>query len=182
MAPAGAAPRSVVEVEPTTATQQFSLFTGLLLVGLLWGGTNPFLREATLKRSGELEDPSSSPTSHPNDRTSKRFSPTRTTRTTTLSLRTLWGVLSHASFYLPFVLNQTGSLVYYLLLGTYEVSVMVPAANGIALLVTALTEFVLCRWRGAGEESRAVPHPTEVLGMMLILAGFALCTRAAEGG
>ncbi len=72
----------------------------------------------------------------------------------------LLSVLARAAFLLPFAINQCGSLVYYLLLGSCDVATMVPAANGAALLFTAatdigITRFVVGEGEGTGKGNAA---------------------------
>ena len=67
-------------------TKEVQQFFSFLLVGALWGCTNPFLRSGS---KGILKENNSK-------------------------------TLLNCRFVIPFALNQSGSLVYYYLLGTEE--------------------------------------------------------------
>ncbi|CAD7940583.1 unnamed protein product [Amoebophrya sp. A120] len=89
-----------------------------------------------------------------------------------LTWRRLSQILLNARFYLPYLLNQVGSVCYYFLLGEFDVKIMVPAANGLALAVTGITEFVL---------QHRCPGWREVAGILSILLGFSLCVASTAG-
>lgn len=109
---------------------------------------------------------------------SARSSPPRAASSTSnffstlLSLRHIVRILVSVRFYLPYGLNQLGSLVYYLLLGEFDVALMVPAANGLALAVTGVTELLVCHKR--------LPNSFELLGIACILLGVGLCVEATR--
>ncbi|XP_060938883.1 transmembrane protein 234 [Limanda limanda] len=88
----------------------------LLLVSVLWGCTNPFL-----KRGSEgIEDV------------------TRSGRMSQL-LAEVKFLFLNTKYLVPFLLNQCGSLVYYYTLSTAELSFVVPVANSLTFLCTLLT-------------------------------------------
>ncbi|KAM9571794.1 transmembrane protein 234 isoform 3-T3 [Salvelinus alpinus] len=106
----------------------------LLLVAVLWGCTNPFLKRGTEGIEHVKKD--------------NKF------------LQFL------AEYLIPFLLNQSGSLVYYFTLATTDLSLAVPVANSLTFLFTMLTGKLL------GEEfggKRAVG------GMVLTMVGITLC-------
>lgn len=115
----------------------------LLLVAVLWGCTNPLLKRATVgiehvERSNKV----------------LQF------------LAEVKFLFLNVKYLIPFILNQTGSLVYYLTLATTDLSLAVPVANSLTFLFTLLTGRLL------GEEFGG---RRAVAGMCLTLAGITLC-------
>ncbi|XP_034432827.1 transmembrane protein 234 isoform X2 [Hippoglossus hippoglossus] len=88
----------------------------LLLVSVLWGCTNPFLKRG----SAGIEDVSGS------SRTSQLLAEVKF-------------LFLNTKYLVPFLLNQCGSLVYYYTLSTAELSFVVPVANSLTFLCTLLT-------------------------------------------
>ncbi|KAJ8385544.1 hypothetical protein AAFF_G00184980 [Aldrovandia affinis] len=91
----------------------------------------------------------------------------------------LWGVPGELKFLflnvkylLPFLLNQSGSLVYYLTLATTDLSLAVPVANSLTFLFTILTGKLL------GED---IGGKGAVLGMCLTTLGVTLCVISSVG-
>ncbi|XP_022607006.1 transmembrane protein 234 isoform X1 [Seriola dumerili] len=115
----------------------------LLLVSLLWGCTNPFLKRGT----DGLEKV------------------TETNRVSQL-LAEIKFLFLNIKYLIPFLLNQSGSLIYYYTLSTSELSLVVPVANSLTFLCTLLTGKLL------GEEFGG---KQAVVGMFLTMAGITLC-------
>ncbi|XP_005477203.1 transmembrane protein 234 isoform X2 [Oreochromis niloticus] len=88
----------------------------LLLVSVLWGCTNPFLKRGT----EGIENV------------------TKTSKVAQL-LAELRFLFLNIKYLVPFLLNQSGSVVYYYTLSTTELSFAVPVANSLTLLCTLLT-------------------------------------------
>ncbi|XP_013870723.1 transmembrane protein 234 [Austrofundulus limnaeus] len=95
-----------------TVVELFSL----LLVSVLWGCTNPFLK----KGSEGIEKV------------------TKANRVSQL-LAEIKFLLLNLKYQVPLLLNQSGSLVYYYTLSTTELSLAVPVANSLTFLFTLLT-------------------------------------------
>mmetsp|Transcript_42229 Transcript_42229/g.47791 ORF Transcript_42229/g.47791 Transcript_42229/m.47791 type:complete len:94 (+) Transcript_42229:1936-2217(+) len=74
--------------------------------------------------------------------------------------------------WLPYVLNQLGSVVFYTLLANSNISTAVPICNAFALLFSFVTSSLL-------GESIEKPFQT-VLGASLILTGVAICVSSQE--
>ncbi|KAF7658729.1 hypothetical protein LDENG_00008620 [Lucifuga dentata] len=115
----------------------------LLLVSVLWGCTNPFLKRGT----EGIE--------HVN----------RTGRVSQL-LAEIRFLFLNVKYLMPFLLNQSGSLVYYFTLATTELSLAVPVANSLTFLCILLTGKLL------GEEFGG---KRALAGMFLTMAGIILC-------
>ncbi|KAI4803733.1 transmembrane protein 234 [Gymnodraco acuticeps] len=115
----------------------------LLLVSVLWGCTNPFLKRGT----EGIEH-----VQH-NNRVSQLLAEVKF-------------LFLNLKYLVPFLLNQSGSLVYYYTLSTTEISLAVPVANSLTFLCTLLTGKFL------GEEFGG---KQAVAGMFLTTAGITLC-------
>lgn len=115
----------------------------LLLVSALWGCTNPFLKRGT----EGIENV------------------TKTSRVSQLLAEAKFLFLN-IRYLVPFLLNQSGSLVYYYTLSTTELSFAVPVANSLTFVCTLLTGKLL------GEEFGG---KQAVVGMFLTMAGITLC-------
>ncbi|XP_032404098.1 transmembrane protein 234 [Xiphophorus hellerii] len=116
---------------------------GLVLVSLLWGCTNPFLK----KGSEGIEKV------------------TETNRVFQL-LAEIKFLLLNIKYLVPFLINQSGSLVYFYTLSTTDLSLAVPVANSLTFLCTLLTGKLL------GEEFGG---KRAVVGMFLTMTGVTLC-------
>ncbi|MED6255475.1 hypothetical protein ILYODFUR_019075 [Ilyodon furcidens] len=122
----------------------------LVLVSLLWGCTNPFLK----KGSEGIENV------------------TESNRVSQL-LAEIKFLLLNMKYLVPFLLNQSGSLVYFYTLSTTDLSLAVPVANSLTFLCTLLTGKLL------GEE---VGGKRAVVGMFLTMAGITLCVISSVEG
>ncbi|XP_055692140.1 transmembrane protein 234 homolog [Lutzomyia longipalpis] len=115
----------------------------LVLVGLLWGATNPFIK----KGSQGIQ--------HVNSNSKiRKF------------LLEIKFIIKRWQYWVPFLLNQSGSLVYFFTLQKTELSLAVPVANSLTFVFTAITARLL------GEE--ALP-PRALFGILLILIGTTIC-------
>ncbi|NWI56736.1 TM234 protein, partial [Calyptomena viridis] len=70
----------------------------------------------------------------------------------------------------PFLLNQGGSLLFYLTLASTDLSLAVPLCNSLALVVTLVTGRIL------GED---VGGKWAVAGMLLTILGVSLCVAGS---
>ena len=69
-------------------------------------------------------------------------------------------------YVVPFLINQTGSVLYYVTIGQADISLAVPITNSLTFLVTSIAGRLM------GEQS---PSNTTYLGVLLVLFGVALC-------
>uniref|UniRef100_A0A1A8PCI5 Transmembrane protein 234 n=2 Tax=Nothobranchius TaxID=28779 RepID=A0A1A8PCI5_9TELE len=122
-----------------TVAELFSL----VLVSVLWGCTNPFLK----KGSEGIENL------------------TKSNKVLQL-LAEVKFLFLNLKYLVPFLLNQSGSLVYYYTLSTTELSLAVPVANSLTFLFTLLTGKLLGETFG-GKQA--------IVGMFLTMAGITLC-------
>ncbi|KAF1948996.1 hypothetical protein CC80DRAFT_430149 [Byssothecium circinans] len=145
---------------PQTPAESPSVFRwtlGFLLVGACWGLTTPFMRRAAMNYTSpprpSLVDPSNS----------------------WLKKKVLgiWyaviGVLSRPAYAVPLLLNVTGSVWFFILIGQAELSLTVPIVNSLAFLFTVLGEW----WA----EKKVISRDTWI-GMAFVLGGIALCVQS----
>ncbi|PWY96549.1 hypothetical protein BO94DRAFT_529916 [Aspergillus sclerotioniger CBS 115572] len=79
---------------------------------------------------------------------------------------TVINLLRTPAYSIPLVVNLTGSVWFFLLVGKHELSLTVPLANSSAFLFTVLGEWYV---------ERKVIEKETWLGMGLVLGGIALC-------
>ncbi|XP_011873864.1 PREDICTED: transmembrane protein 234 homolog [Vollenhovia emeryi] len=115
----------------------------LCLVALLWGATNPFLK----KGAQGLED-------------------VKAASFYGQFVKELAFLVTNLKYMLPFLLNQCGSVLYFLTLPSIDLSLAIPVSNSLTFVFTAVTGWFL------GEEKA---HRNTYLGMMFILCGTTLC-------
>lgn len=136
----------------------------MLLVGALWGCTNPLLRKGSM----ETVSSSSSSTNHSattdNDKNEKK-----------VSLSSLLRSFLRFQVWLPYALNQSGSIVFYLLLSksSVDLSMAVPICNALALVFTFVTS-----WYVLGEPMHK-PVQT-IVGTVLIMVGVTICVQSSS--
>lgn len=124
----------------------------MMVVGALWGCTNPLLRKGSVEVTAEA-------TSGKNDDKSS-------------VLGTFLKSFLNLKVWLPYVLNQSGSLAFYVLLAKSDISTAVPICNAMALLFSFVTSWFL------GEPIHNLPKT--VLGAGLILVGVTICVSSQE--
>jgi drug/metabolite transporter (DMT)-like permease len=130
----------------------------LVLVGACWGCTNPLLRASsatnpTAPTTGTASDPKA---------------------TFAQSVVSSLSKFRRVSVWLPYVVNQAGSLLYYFALSQSDLSVAVPVCNALALVFSIATSYFM------GER---VDQPLRtMLGATLVMGGVAVClvSRNAE--
>ncbi|XP_076646276.1 transmembrane protein 234 homolog [Halictus rubicundus] len=115
----------------------------LFFVALLWGGTNPYIK----KGAEGLENVKAS------SKIGQFF-------------KELAFLVTKLKYVVPFVINQCGSVLYFLMLGGTDISLAVPVTNSLTFVVTAITGSML------GEEKI---QKNTYIGMTLILVGTMLC-------
>ncbi|KAL4084849.1 hypothetical protein QTP88_027731 [Uroleucon formosanum] len=110
----------------------YSIFQ-LFIVGIFWGSTNPFLKAATNKVKRDK------------------------------TLNIISEVVSHLTnwhYLIPFLINQSGSLLFYFTLKYTDISLAVPIANGVSLVSTSVVGTLI------GEEK---PNFRTIVGILFLL-------------
>ncbi|EMC92462.1 hypothetical protein BAUCODRAFT_151853 [Baudoinia panamericana UAMH 10762] len=105
---------------------------GFLAVGACWGLTTPFMRRAAIAR----------------DHKPQPARPALTDPKTSWLNRKILGIvyavydlLKNPAYAVPLLLNVTGSVWFFLLIGQAELSLTVPITNALAFLFTVLGEW-----------------------------------------
>jgi drug/metabolite transporter (DMT)-like permease len=135
--------------------EQKSSLLGYLIVGICWGVTNPFIKRATMTKA--LENASSE--GEKGVAQSHRA--------------TLRQFCTEPRIFLPFLVNQSGSIVYYLLLSKEPISKAAPICNALTFILTAITGYVFLK-----EEIRS--PLLLATGSFLVLCGIYLCCSDFE--
>jgi len=131
----------------------------LVLVGALWGCTNPLLRK------GSMETASESP------RDEKRYLGGQDS-TAVRKIASSIAKFRNVRVWLPYALNQCGSVLFYFALSQSNLSLAVPPCNALALIFSVATSHLL----GEGVDR---PVRTAV-GAALVLGGVAVCLLSKE--
>lgn len=171
---------------------------GYLLVSILWGCTNPFIKHAQMNAKDATsqqqsttqlgtQQTSSSTSPIPSAPSSNKLSHTLTSNSKQLHVNsttvvngqtksasgesiflTLKRFVQDLNVLIPWVLNQMGSVVFFALLSTEPISIASPVANSMTFLFTAVTSYTVFNER--------VRYPwLLILGTAFIIAGTALC-------
>ena len=126
-----------------------------LLVGMLWGCTNPFLKKGS-------QATSSNSVSQSHDKGSEGF--------IARTMRSLRKFLNPQVLF-PFLLNQSGSMVFCFLLATENISTTVPVCNSLTFIFTGITGWLL------GEK---FTHPIMfVAGLAMVVCGLSICAMSS---
>mmetsp|Transcript_26183 Transcript_26183/g.54652 ORF Transcript_26183/g.54652 Transcript_26183/m.54652 type:complete len:141 (-) Transcript_26183:5152-5574(-) len=134
-------------------------YLAMIAVGAFWGCTNPLLRHGTMQ--SEREEGSTSQQKKQPNQPSFLIAALRSLQT-----------FRHMGVWLPYALNQLGSLLFYFTLGNSEVSLAVPICNGLALVFSIITSFAL-------GETVEDPLRTTV-GSTLVVLGVAICVMSSS--
>lgn len=118
-----------------------------MLVAALWGGTQPLLKRASAGLQQVHEQ--------------------TWARQLLQEMKTLF---LNTEYLMPFLLNQSGSLVYYLTLASTDLTLAVPICNSLAIVFTLIVGKVL------GED---VGGKQAVAGMVLTIIGITLCITSS---
>ncbi|XP_057641056.1 transmembrane protein 234 [Chionomys nivalis] len=119
----------------------------LVLVAALWGGTQPLLKRASAGLQQVHEQ--------------------TWARQLLQEMKTLF---LNTEYLMPFLLNQSGSLLYYLTLASTDLTLAVPICNSLAMVFTLIVGKIL------GED---VGGKQAVAGMVLAITGVMLCITSS---
>ncbi|CAF1243313.1 unnamed protein product [Adineta steineri] len=83
----------------------------------------------------------------------------------------IWYFFTNAKYWVPFLLNQCGSVLYYYSLSKTDISTAVPVTNALTLVVTYVCD--------------VISHPQLlnsrfVIGMLCVSSGVALCVLSKD--
>ncbi|KAI1466065.1 uncharacterized protein F4812DRAFT_435800 [Daldinia caldariorum] len=132
---------------------------GFLLVGLAWGFTTPFIRRAAKDHN---------PPAHP---TLARADVKASWVKSKLygAFFAILDLLKNPRYAIPLLINLTGSVWFFLLIGQAELSLTVPIVNTLAFLFTVLGDWWV--------DKKVISRDTWI-GMILSLCGIALCVQS----
>lgn len=119
----------------------------LVLVAALWGGTQPLLKRASFGLQQVHEQ--------------------TWARQLLQEMKTLF---LNTEYLMPFLLNQSGSLVYYLTLASADLTLAVPICNSLAIVFTMIVGRIL------GED---IGGKQAVAGMVLTITGIMFCITSS---
>ena len=91
----------------------------MIAVSVVWGCSNPFLKRG----SEEVQRVRGSGLLHQ-------------------ILLELWFLATHCSYTVPFLINQSGSVLYYLTVAKMDLSLAVPIINSLTVLFTTLVRLL----------------------------------------
>ncbi|XMA13420.1 hypothetical protein WAI453_006211 [Rhynchosporium graminicola] len=131
-----------------------------ILVGIAWGFTTPFIRRAARTHSPPPHPILDSPAVKSSWTKSKLYG-------------AFFGVLDllrNPRYAIPLVINLTGSIWFFLLIGKAELSLTVPITNSLAFLFTVLGDWYVDR--------KVISRGNTWIGMALSLAGIGLCVQS----
>ncbi|EEH16950.1 hypothetical protein PABG_07037 [Paracoccidioides brasiliensis Pb03] len=155
--------RRIVDSPPSLLNYILSF----LLVGVAWGFTTPFIRRAAVDfnaRNQRRAPPQQEGTEDASG--SSCYWPQRSLIPL---LQTVADLLRTPGYSVPLLLNVSGSVWFFLLVGKHELSLTVPITNSMAFLFTVLGEWYV--------EGKVISKSTW-LGMFMVLGGIALCVHS----
>lgn len=91
--------------------QHFRASIAALIVGVIWGGTNPFIKRGSLVVEALQQQQ---------------------------GVNSRWHSWLSPSLCIPWLINQLGSVFFVLLLGQADISTAVPVANAISIAANAV--------------------------------------------
>ena len=150
-----------------------------VLVGALWGCTNPFLRKGSSESAKSTKPDAAVPAARReniNTGGNRPYLPdsedNKLASVFMSSLRSLFK-FRRILVMLPFILNQLGSVLFYKLLATSDLSNSVPICNALALVFSVGTAHIL------GE--RVTDLWRAILGSAFVTVGVSICVMSNEG-
>ena len=120
----------------------------IFVASFLWGATNPFLGKA----SSGIEK------IHSDSQIKKIF-------------LELYFLFTNLNYLIPFVLNQLGSVLFYVALAYANLSLVVPLTNSLTLLFTTITSILL------GEQTC---NFKTFVGLFFVIAGVSICVSSSN--
>ena len=133
----------------------------LLLVGAFWGCTNPLMRKGYI----DTKSPKKSATQTTADDGDDTNSPPPVRWKSYILTKLV--ILANYKVWLPYLINQLGSILYYKTLASSNLTLSVPICNATAMVFSSITSAIL------GER---VNQPIRAaVGVMVVLSGVAVC-------
>ncbi|EFR02692.1 integral membrane protein [Nannizzia gypsea CBS 118893] len=140
-----------------------------LLVGLAWGFTTPFIRRAAVDFNARNEAKQTVNQAAARNKKKSFLSVAWLKEKVVSVFWTVVNLLRTPAYSVPLLINLTGSIWFFLLVGKHELSLTVPITNSTAFLFTVLGEWYV--------EGKVISKETW-LGMILVLGGIGLCVQS----
>ncbi|KAK7923023.1 hypothetical protein PG985_007094 [Apiospora marii] len=140
----------------------FNYILGFLMVGVAWGFTTPFIRRAARDHNPPLHPILEREDIKSSGLKSKLYG----------AVFAVLDLLKNPRYAIPLLINLTGSVWFFLLIGQAELSLTVPIVNTLAFLFTVLGDWWV--------EKKVISKDTWI-GMALSLCGIALCVHSKSG-
>ena len=99
--------------------KQNSALIGYVLVGIFWGVTNPFIKRAASAKAAE---------------TTKHAPPSKSSSSISSHMTAIRQLVTDPRIFIPFAINQSGSVVYYYMLSKEPVSKAAPICNALTFI------------------------------------------------
>ncbi|WEW60191.1 hypothetical protein PRK78_005676 [Emydomyces testavorans] len=122
---------------PDPAPSAFNYILSFLLVGVAWGFTTPFIRRAAVDFNARNEQK----TEAESEQDERRASSSWIVQNATALFCMVVNLLRTPGYAVPLLLNLSGSVWFFLLVGKHELSLTVPITNSMAFLFTVLGEW-----------------------------------------
>lgn len=135
----------------------------LLLVGAFWGCTNPLMRKGYVDSTK-----SAAQTANDDNDDINNYPPIRWKSYIISKLI----IISNYKVWLPYLINQLGSILYYKTLASSNLTLSVPICNATAMVFSSITSAIL------GE--RVNQPGRAVVGVILVLSGVAVCMMSSN--
>lgn len=142
------------------ADLNMKLISGYLLVGMLWGCTNPIIKHA----QSNLEPSSCVPGERNSQDLKDKPQPSRSQHV----FQSVKRLFLEPRVFLPYIVNQMGSLVYYYVLSQEPINRANPICNSLTFVITAVTGYWLF------DERFQNPIVT-CAGILMVLVGIYIC-------
>ncbi|TQS36190.1 hypothetical protein Golomagni_03365, partial [Golovinomyces magnicellulatus] len=150
---------SGISQEPAPAVSIFRCTLGFILIGMAWGFTTPFIRRAARSH-------------HPVPRPYLVKSRMRSSWICSRTLGALFAALDflkNPNYAIPLVINLTGSVWFFLLVGQADLSLTVPITSSLSFVFTVLGDWYV---------DRKIISRDSWIGMIFSLVGICLCVRS----
>ena len=141
----------------------------LILVGAFWGCTNPFMRKGFVDTKSSTNH--TNPTSDDDDTRADHTQTATSGKIIPFIIHKL-ALLANVKIWLPYAINQLGSVLFYKTLASSNLTLSVPICNATAMVFSSITSALL------GEK---VDKPGRaVLGVIFVLSGVVICMQSSN--
>ena len=145
----------------------------LILVGATWGCSNSFLRKGSAETAKGGTTSTRTTTQRRVTELQLKKNKQKWTSKWLQFLKEQLYQFRHVSVWLPYVVNQSGSILFYVTLSQTDISIAVPACNALSLIFSICTSWFVLR--------EPVERPIiTMIGATLVMVGVAVCVQASD--